>query len=140
MSSPIRTQRRGHCSRFVPTRIERGSAQWHHDHSGRRPRQKTFSVSVHVKRPADQQSSPLIDLFDHTAKREQTWFLPLQADLSFPYLQLGHSYYTCIGRKQKRLVFSKAFSNVAVTYLHLENGKVPLYSANPWIESFAHTV
>ena len=28
----------------------------------------------------------------------------------------------------------------SVAYLHLENGKVPVYSANPWIESFAHTV
>ena len=28
----------------------------------------------------------------------------------------------------------------SVAYLYLENGKVPVYSANPWIESFAHTV
>ena len=28
----------------------------------------------------------------------------------------------------------------SVAYLHLENGKVPVYSANPWIESFEHTV
>ena len=27
-----------------------------------------------------------------------------------------------------------------VTYLHLKYGKVPVYSANPWIVSFAHTV
>jgi hypothetical protein len=27
-----------------------------------------------------------------------------------------------------------------VTYLHLKIGKVPVYSANPWIVSFAHTV
>ena len=27
-----------------------------------------------------------------------------------------------------------------VAYLHLKIGKVPVYSANPWIESFAHTV
>ena len=27
-----------------------------------------------------------------------------------------------------------------VAYLHLENDKVPVYSANPWIESFADTV
>ena len=25
-------------------------------------------------------------------------------------------------------------------YLHLEIGQVPVYSANPWIVTFAHTV
>ena len=27
-----------------------------------------------------------------------------------------------------------------VADLHLKIGKIPMYSANPWIESFAHTV
>ena len=28
----------------------------------------------------------------------------------------------------------------SVADLHLKIGKIPVYSANPWIESFAHTV
>ena len=36
--------------------------------------------------------------------------------------------------------FAKEWAEAYVAYLHLENGKVPVYSANLWIESFAHTV
>ena len=36
--------------------------------------------------------------------------------------------------------FDVSWVFASVAYLHLEYGKVAVYSANPWIESFAHTV
>ena len=46
-------------------------------------------------------------------------------------------------RKKLRLAHSSSSSPAKdpdVAYLHLENSKVPVYSANLWIESFTHTV
>ena len=53
-------------------------------------------------------------------------------------------------QRQRRAMSHKALANlpgellrlclVPVAYLHLKYVKVPVYSANPWIDSFAHTV
>ena len=67
---------------------------------------------------------------------------PLPENLKYAYLDEKSIYPVIIsanlsGKEEERLL---EVLKKHVAYLHLKYGKVPVYSANPWIDSFAHTV